>query len=92
MRNPYLVIKSPLITEKLQRKSSLGIYGFMVDRRSNRVEIKHAVEKIYNVKVKKVNIVNMPGKKRRLRFKQGKTAAWKKALVRLKEGQSLEAE
>lgn len=92
MKNPYEIVKSPLITEKLQDQNSLGVYGFLVDRGSNKVEIKYAVEKIYGVNVSRVNIVNLPGKRKRLRFKEGKTSAWKKALVRLKKGQTINLE
>ena len=89
MRDPYLVIKSPLLTEKLNRLQAQNIYGFWVDKNANKIEVKYAIEKIYNVKVVKVNIVNMPPKRRRLRFKEGHTASWKKALVRIKEGQTI---
>ena len=89
MKNPYDIIKSPLISEKIQSKGVLRIYGFMVDRTANKLEVKAALEKIYNVKIEKVNVITMPGKKRRLRFHEGYTPSWKKALVRLKEGQSL---
>lgn len=85
--SPYDIIKSPLITEKLQDKQAEATYGFLVNRAANKIEIKKAIEKIYQVKVVKVNIVNMPGKKRRLRFKEGYSSAWKKALVKIKEGQ-----
>ncbi len=92
MRDPYTVIKAPLITEKTQDQSAYGIYGFWVDKRCNRVEIKHAVEKIFKVKVRRINILNMPGKRKRLRFKEGRTSAWKKAIVRVKEGQTINVE
>jgi large subunit ribosomal protein L23 len=92
MRDPYTVIKAPLITEKMQDQSPLGIYAFLVDRRCNRVEIKHAVEKIFKVDVIRINIINMPGKRKRVRFKEGKTAAWKKAIIRVKKGQTINAE
>lgn len=89
MKSPYEIIKSPLITEKLQDKQAKGIYGFWVDIGANKIEISQAINKIYNVKVTKVNIINMPAKRRRLRFKEGYTSAWKKAIVRLKTGQSI---
>lgn len=85
--SPYDIVKSPLITEKLQVKQVEATYGFLVDRTANKIQIKKAVEKIYQVNVVKVNIINMPGKKRRLRFKEGYSSAWKKALVKIKEGQ-----
>ena len=92
MRNPYRVLRSPLVTEKLQGKLKLGIYGFWVDKQANKIEIKNAVEKVYNVKVDRVNIINLSGKTKRLRFREGKTSAWKKAVVRLKSGQAITLE
>ncbi len=92
MRNPYIVLKSPLVTEKLQTGTEKGIYGFWVARQANKIEIKNAVEKIYNVRVEKVNVINLRGKKKRLRFREGKTSAWKKALVKLRSGQAITLE
>ena len=89
MKDPYLVVKSPLLTERLNRLQPQNIYGFWVDKNANKIEVKYAIEKIYNVKVVKVNIINMPPKRRRLRFKEGHTASWKKAIVRIKEGQTI---
>jgi len=89
MKDPYLVVKSPLLTERLNRLQPQNIYGFWVDKNANKIEVKYAIEKIYNVKVIKVNIINMPPKRRRLRFKEGHTASWKKAIVRVKEGQTI---
>ncbi len=76
-------------TERLDRLQPQNIYGFWVDKNANKIEVKYAIEKIYNVKVVKVNIMNMPPKRRRLRFKEGHTASWKKAIVRIKEGQTI---
>ena len=89
MRSAYIIIKSPLVTEKLQDRQPDGIYGFWVDTRANKIEIAQAINKIYNVNVTKINIINMPPKRRRIRFKEGHTASWKKAIVRLKQGQTI---
>lgn len=89
MKNPYEIIQTPLITEKLQAMTAQGTYGFRVDKRANKIQIKSAIEKIYKVKVDKVNVVNMLGKKRRLRFKEGYTSSWKKAIIRLKKGHTI---
>ena len=89
MRSPYIIIKSPLATEKLQDKQPQGIYGFWVDSRANKIEIVQALKKIYNVNAVKINILNMPPKRRRLRFKEGHTSSWKKAIVKLKPGQTI---
>lgn len=85
----YDIIKSPLISEKLQDLSEKGIYAFSVDNKATRVQIKKAVEELYNVKVDKVNVMSVVGKKKRLRIKQGYTPSWKKAVVRLEEGQTI---
>jgi large subunit ribosomal protein L23 len=73
-------------TEKATLKEKDNVYQFWVERLANKIQIKYAIEKIYNVKVKKVNIINMPTKKRRIRYIEGETSPWKKAIVSLKEG------
>ena len=90
MKSPYQILKSPFITEKTQRESSGGKYTFLVYPDANKIEIKRSVEKIYNVKVLKVNTVSMKGKKRRVRYKEGYKPRWKKAVVTLASGQKIE--
>lgn len=87
MKDPYSVILKPLFTEKALALKEEGIYAFSVDRRANKIEIKNAVEKIFGVKVKEVMIVNVRGKKRTRYRKEGFTSSWKKAYVKLKEGE-----
>jgi len=83
----YSVIKSPLITEKSSVAQSSRQYAFSVDPRANKVEIKKAVEKLYNVKVAKVQSMVVKGTVKRVRANQsGVTPAWKKAIVSLREG------
>jgi len=65
-------------------------YLFKVDGRSNKVEVKNAVEDVYKVKVNKVHIMNVRGKKKRVRFHQGMTPSWKKAIVTLEENNRIE--
>jgi large subunit ribosomal protein L23 len=89
MKSNYEIIKTPLITEKLQNQQPQGIYGFWVDRKANKIQIRRAIEKIYSVSVERVSVLTMPGKKRRLRFKEGHQPSWKKAVVRLKKGQTI---
>jgi len=91
MKNPLEIIAYPLVTEKgtgLKEKNRQ--YVFKVAKDTNKIEIKRAVEKIYSVKVKKVNTLIMGGKKKRWRMNWGKTPDWKKAIVTLKEGESIE--
>ena len=89
MKSNYEIIKTPLITEKLQSQQSQGIYGFWVDKKANKIEIRKAIEKIYSVSVERVSVLTVPGKKRRLRFKEGHQPSWKKAVVRIKAGQTI---
>ena len=92
MRDIYQVIDTIRMSEKatlLQEDNNQ--YTFKVDRRANKIEIKHAVQTLFGVKVVSVNTSNYDGKaKRRRRADAGRTARWKKAIVRLKEGESLD--
>ena len=92
MRDIYSIIDTVRMSEKaslLQEHDNT--YTFKVDRRANKIEIRKAVEKFFNVKVLDVRTANYPGKaKRRRRADAGRTASWKKAIVRLKDGDSLD--
>ena len=78
----HQVVIRPLVTEKGTRTSAtLNAYPFQVHPQANKFEIKHAVEHIYNVKVREVRTANRKGKPRRTRFKRGLTSHWKKAVV-----------
>ncbi len=90
MKDPYSIIKYPLITEKGTKVAPQNKYLFSVDIRANKPEIKKAIEEIYKVEVAKVNTMKVRGKKRRVRFQEGKTPDWKKAIVTLAEGQKIE--
>lgn len=90
MKDPYTVLKSLLRTEKGSILAIENKYLFEVDRRLNKCEIKKAIEDIYKVKVGKVNIVKMRGKEKRVRFKKGRTPDWKKAIITLKEGHTID--
>ena len=91
MDNIYQIIKAPHITEKgsLQKEFHNQI-AFKVDRRANKVEIRRAVETLFKTKVLHVRTVNMRGKKRRLGKNIGKRPDWKKAIVKLAPGESIE--
>ncbi|MFH1518987.1 MAG: 50S ribosomal protein L23 [Candidatus Omnitrophota bacterium] len=87
LKSIYSIIKSPLVTEKTTRDSVCRKYAFWVDKEANKIEIKHAIEKIYKVKVTRTSVLIVKGKTKRLRSNQaGKTTSWKKAIVTLKEG------
>ena len=83
MRNPHDIIRKPIITEQSMDAMAEGVYTFVVDRRSNKTEIKTAIQTIFNVKVERVNTINMEGKPKRMGAHVGKRADWKKAMVKL---------
>jgi len=86
----YQVLRRPLITEKVTRLGEQNKYAFQVDPRANRLEVKQAVEKAFNVKVQSVNILRVKGKIKRLGHRQFTTPGWKKALVTLREGHKIQ--
>lgn len=88
---PYEIIKRPMITEKstLQKETDNQVC-FEVDRRANRVEIRHAVEKLFNVKVAGVRTMQVKGKVKQRGRIIGKRRDWKKANVKLMPGQRIE--
>jgi large subunit ribosomal protein L23 len=91
MKDIYQVIKRPLVTEKNTRqKEAFNQVAFEVDRRANRSEIKQAVEKLFKVKVLRVNLMQLEGKKKKVGRFLGQKADWKKALVRLAPGEMIE--
>lgn len=90
MKTPYDTVISLLRTEKSTGLLPLNKYAFYVDKKANKYQIKQAIEQIYKVKVSQVNTTIVPGKNKRVRFKQGKTPDWKKALVTLQQGHKIE--
>ena len=90
MKNPHDVVKGLIRTEKGSVILPLNKYLFWVERDSNKIEIKRAVEDIYKVKVDAVNTIMMRGKLKRVRYAMGKTSDWKKAIVTLKEGSKID--
>ena len=89
-KNPYDIIKSLLRTEKGTYMSAENKYLFWVGRSANKLQIKKAVEEIYKVKVLDVNTMKVKGKPKRVRHKLGYTTSWKKAIVTLKQGDTIE--
>jgi len=85
MKNPRDIIKRPVITEKTSDFMEMNKYVFEVDTRSNKTEVKLAIEKIFAVKVKKVNVIKMPAKPKSYGKYNGYTSAWKKVIVTLTE-------
>ncbi len=85
MKDPRDIIKRPIITERTSDLMANKCYVFEVDVRANKIEIKHAVEQIFNVKVTKVNVINMKGKPKNYGRYSGYRKNWKKAFVQLSE-------
>ncbi len=91
MKTPFDVILEPIMTEKsLAEKESLNKYTFKVAAKANKGEIKRAVEKMFNVSVESVAVMNVLGKKKRVRIVEGKKPDWKKAIVTLTQGQRID--
>jgi large subunit ribosomal protein L23 len=88
--NSHQIIIRPLITEKNTNLMPMGKYSFQVDRSANKLQIKAAVEEIFNVRVTKVHTMNVRGKQRRRGMSYGYSADWKKAVVTLAEGDRIE--
>ena len=84
MRDPRDVIIRPIITEKSVGMHDAKRYTFEVHPDANKIEIKHAVEKVFGVQVDRVRTMRVPGKRRRVGAKVGYTSEWKKAVVILK--------
>ena len=85
-KDPRDILIAPVVSEKSYGLMDEGKYTFIVDPRSNKTEIKIAVENIFGVKVASVNTLNREGKTRRTRFGAGKRKNTKRAIVTLKEG------
>ena len=86
----YRILVKPLITEKASELGALNKYAFAVNPKMNKIEIKKAIKTVYNVEPISVNILNFSGKKVRYGRVQGRTKAWKKAIVTLKPGDTIE--
>ena len=87
--NNYDIIFAPIITEKTAMMEAEGKYAFKVDGRANKTQVKQAIEKAFNVKVEKVNIMNNHPKDRRVGRYTGKTNRYKKAIVKLAKGSTI---
>ena len=97
MKDVYIIIKRPIITEKSMDLTAAGKYTFEVGMDANKIEIRGAVEKIFNVKVAKVNTLIVKGKQKsgvdrrgRGRRATGMTSSWKKAYVTLEPGYKID--
>lgn len=90
MNSVYNVIVRPIVTERSYDLMEQGKYTFEVAKGACKQEIADTVEKIFNVHVTKVNTMNVRGKMKRVRYQAGMTRSWKKAVVTVAEGESIE--
>ena len=90
MATAYDIIIRPIITERAMSGAADKKYVFEVAKDANKVEIRQAIEAIFDVTVVKVNTLNVKPKPKRVRYQLGKTRTWKKAMVTLKEGDTIE--
>ncbi len=90
MMDPYKIVIRPVITEKstLLKEKNREVC-FEVDPRANKSEIKKAAEQLFKIKVERVRIQNKKGKKRRVGRSEGRKKDWKKAYIKLKEGEKM---
>ena len=90
MNSLYNVIIRPIISERSYDLMEQGKYTFEVAKDAPKQEIRQAVEKLFNVHVVKVNTINVKPKTKRVRYVAGQTRSWKKAIVTVAEGDSIE--
>ena len=89
--NLYEVIRAPRISEKTARLQEVSNqYVFEVGKTATKADVKAAVEKLFDVQVKAVNVVNVKGKSKTFKFRAGRRGDWRKAYVTLADGQSID--
>ena len=91
MKTSYDIIRKPIITEKSALLAEKAVYTFEVAKDANKVEIKKAIEEIFEVKVVAIRTVNVHRKPKRMSRYEGFKSAYKKAIVRLEPGQTIKA-
>ena len=84
------VLLSPVVTEKATNLRDRNIYTFKVDRRANKLQIRSAIESVFEVKVESVRVLNVRRKPKRQGMFQGFTSTWKKVYVTLRSGDAIE--
>jgi len=89
-RDAYKILMRPLITEKSSDKANDGVYYFEVAPGSDKIEVRDAVKALYGVVPRRVNIMNVKGKKVRFGRKEGRRKNWRKAMVFLKKGDHIQ--
>jgi len=90
MLSLYDVLVNPINTEKYPSESDKGVYAFVIHPKSHKKLVKLAIEKIFNKKVERINISNIKGKKKRFKNRLGVRNGYKRAVVKLADGASLD--
>lgn len=85
-----VIIKRPHITEKASANEGAGVYTFIVDKSANKIEIRDAIEEIYKKRPAKIRIINIPSKKVMVRNKAGVKSGYKKAVVYMQKGDTID--
>ena len=89
-RNIYNIIKNPVVTEKTTKISENNQFVFKVSVESSKKSIRMAIEKIFKVKVENINTIKVKGKRKVFKGTQGRRVDYKKAIVKLKEGETID--
>ncbi|GMO17828.1 MAG: 50S ribosomal protein L23 [Spirochaetaceae bacterium] len=87
--NYETILVEPVLSEKTNNMRESCKYVFKVDPRASKLQIKEAVRRVFKVTPVSCNVMNVPGKPKRLRYKAGKTPEWKKAIVTIKQGEKI---
>ena len=85
------IIIEPIVTEKSNTLKETNKYTFRVDARANKLQVIRAIESVFEVKPINCRIINVKGKPKRVRYKKGYTSQWKKAIVTLASGQTIQS-
>jgi len=83
------ILLRPIVSEKTATKEEEGKYTFEINPEATKIDVKNAIKENYGIIPEKVNTMNYKGKKKRFRFHEGKTKDWKKAVVTLPEGETI---
>jgi large subunit ribosomal protein L23 len=89
MRADQIIIE-PIITEKTTAQRESGKYAFVVDKRANKIQVISAVKELFDVNPLSCTVINVKGKPKRQRSVMGLTSSWKKAVVTLPEGETIQ--
>lgn len=87
--NPDQIVIEPILTEKSNEMREDGVYTFRVNAKANKIQIKAAVSALFDVHAVECRVINVKSKPKRTRLASGRTSTWKKAVVRLAEGERI---